>query len=159
MFIEIRKWLHNKRYNTPMCPCGWKMIPSTRKHFEQYCILSLSLHHMSSPGSNNYLALGEVVGLCLEEFCYHPLATFQTSSSPAHRRKDTNTSLFRCRHLFTCKNLSKCCVYRNAEEVSTNLGRGSLLSLKLLLFHLSRFCLGPCIRFLFDEPEWWIYII
>ena len=35
----IFKWLHNKKYkDCPMCPCGWRMIPSTRKHFEQYWI-------------------------------------------------------------------------------------------------------------------------
>ena len=44
-------------------------------------------------------------------------------------------------------------------EGSTHLGRGSLLSLKLLLFHLIRYCLCRCIRLLLDEPEWWIYII
>lgn len=33
----IRKWFHNRKYATePMCPCGWRMIPSTRKHFESY---------------------------------------------------------------------------------------------------------------------------
>ena len=91
-----------------------KLATMTMKHFAQYCILSLSLHHMSSDSSKNHLVLVEVVELCLEEFCYHPLATFQTSSSPAHQRKDPNTSLFRCRHLCTCwecliscKNLSK----------------------------------------------------
>ena len=38
MINRFLKWLHNRKYNTPMCPCGWKMIPSTRKHFEQYWI-------------------------------------------------------------------------------------------------------------------------
>ena len=38
MVTRILKWLHNRKHNTPMCPCGWKMIPSTRKHFEQYWI-------------------------------------------------------------------------------------------------------------------------
>ena len=38
MITEFRKWLHNRKYDTPMCPCGWKMIPSTRQHFEQYWI-------------------------------------------------------------------------------------------------------------------------
>ena len=42
---------------------------------------------------------------------------------------------------------------------SPYLRRGSLLSLKLLLFHLIGYCLCHCIRFLFDEPEWCIYII
>jgi len=33
----VRKWLHNRKLkNNPMCPCGWRMIPSTRRHFEQY---------------------------------------------------------------------------------------------------------------------------
>ena len=36
MITKILKWLHNRRLNTPMCPCGWKMRPTTRKHFEQY---------------------------------------------------------------------------------------------------------------------------
>ena len=38
MITKVLKWLHNRKLNTPMCPCGWKMIPSTRKHFEQYWI-------------------------------------------------------------------------------------------------------------------------
>ena len=38
MFTRIRKWLHNRKLETPMCPCGWRMIPSTRRHFEQYWI-------------------------------------------------------------------------------------------------------------------------
>ena len=42
---------------------------------------------------------------------------------------------------------------------SPYLRRGSLLSLKFLLFHLIGHCLRHCIRFLFDEPEWCIYII
>ena len=38
MITKVLKWLHNRKLNTPMCPCGWKMIPSTRKHFESYWI-------------------------------------------------------------------------------------------------------------------------
>ena len=30
MITFIRKWLHNRKLDTPMCPCGWRMIPSTR---------------------------------------------------------------------------------------------------------------------------------
>ena len=36
MITKVLKWFHNRRLNTPMCPCGWKMRPTTRKHFEQY---------------------------------------------------------------------------------------------------------------------------
>lgn len=33
----IRKWFHNRKYKKqPMCPCGWRMIPSTRIHFDYY---------------------------------------------------------------------------------------------------------------------------
>jgi uncharacterized protein (DUF2236 family) len=33
----IRKWLHNKKLkNNPMCPCGWRMKPATRKGFDHY---------------------------------------------------------------------------------------------------------------------------
>ena len=33
----IRKWWHNRKYKTePKCPCGWRMIPTTRQHFENY---------------------------------------------------------------------------------------------------------------------------
>ena len=33
----IRKWLHNKKYKgNPMCPCTWRMIPTTKKHFDYY---------------------------------------------------------------------------------------------------------------------------
>ncbi len=33
----IRKWLHNRKYKEhPKCPCGWRMIPTTRQHFENY---------------------------------------------------------------------------------------------------------------------------
>ena len=33
----IQKWLHNKKLkNNPMCPCGWRMKPATRKGFDHY---------------------------------------------------------------------------------------------------------------------------
>ena len=33
----IKRWFHNKRYkNEPKCICGWRMIPSTKQHFENY---------------------------------------------------------------------------------------------------------------------------
>ena len=35
----IRKWWHNrKNKEQPMCPCGWRMIPATRPHFDSYWI-------------------------------------------------------------------------------------------------------------------------
>ena len=35
----ITKWLHNrKQKHNPMCPCGWRMISSIRKGFEQYWV-------------------------------------------------------------------------------------------------------------------------
>ena len=28
MITKVLKWLHNRRLNTLMCPCGWKMRPT-----------------------------------------------------------------------------------------------------------------------------------
>ena len=31
------KWWHNRKHkNNPECPCGWRMIKSTRKGFLRY---------------------------------------------------------------------------------------------------------------------------
>ena len=39
MFNKIHKWLHNKKHgHNPMCPCGWNMIYSARKGFDNYWI-------------------------------------------------------------------------------------------------------------------------
>ena len=33
----IFKWLHNRKYKeNPMCPCGWRMLSTTRQHFSNY---------------------------------------------------------------------------------------------------------------------------
>ena len=35
----IRKWWHNrKNKEQPMCPCGWRMIPAVRDHFDSYWV-------------------------------------------------------------------------------------------------------------------------
>ena len=33
----IHKWWHNRKNKQhPKCPCGWRMIPTTRPNFDSY---------------------------------------------------------------------------------------------------------------------------
>ena len=51
----IFKWFHNRKYKrNPKCPCGWRMIPSTRKHFHLYWICKFKECTWEAWSSENY---------------------------------------------------------------------------------------------------------